>query len=152
MAVGDAGDLVDPITGEGLYYAIRSGDLASQVVLNDAHDFAGKAAAYRDAITREFARDLEYAATLARRVYLGRYLFRSVPHMMVEFMRRSPRFRDLMQDLFLPAPISTPYLSLRERLKKNINVTLQEVFLAILPGARDSRPLSAHVVVNLSSP
>ena len=30
MAVGDAGGLVDPITGEGLYYAMRSGDLASQ--------------------------------------------------------------------------------------------------------------------------
>ena len=136
MAVGDAGGLVDPITGEGLYYAIRSGDLASQVVLNDAHDLVGKAAAYRDSITREFARDLEYAATLARRVYLGRYLFRSVPHMMVEFMRRSPRFRDLMQDLFAG---TQPYLSLRERLKKNINVTLQEVFMQfflehVIPG------------------
>ncbi|MBI3683370.1 MAG: NAD(P)/FAD-dependent oxidoreductase, partial [Acidobacteria bacterium] len=29
MAVGDAGGLVDPITGEGLYYAIRSADLAA---------------------------------------------------------------------------------------------------------------------------
>ena len=35
IAVGDAGGLVDPITGEGLYYAVRSGDLASQVVLAD---------------------------------------------------------------------------------------------------------------------
>ena len=42
MAVGDAGGLVDPITGEGLYYAMRSGDLASQVVLDDAHGIAGK--------------------------------------------------------------------------------------------------------------
>src|SRR5580658_4323256 len=33
LAVGDAGGLVDPITGEGLYYAMRSGDLASEVVL-----------------------------------------------------------------------------------------------------------------------
>jgi len=31
LAVGDAAGLVDPITGEGLYYAMRSGDLASQV-------------------------------------------------------------------------------------------------------------------------
>ena len=37
LAVGDAGGLVDPITGEGLYYAIRSADLASQVMLSDAH-------------------------------------------------------------------------------------------------------------------
>ena len=30
LAVGDAAGLVDPITGEGLYYAMRSGDLASR--------------------------------------------------------------------------------------------------------------------------
>ena len=35
IAVGDAGGFVDPITGEGLYYAIRSGDLASQILLSD---------------------------------------------------------------------------------------------------------------------
>ena len=35
LPLGDAGGLVDPITGEGLYYAIRSGDLASQILLND---------------------------------------------------------------------------------------------------------------------
>jgi hypothetical protein len=56
--------------------------------------------------------------------------------MMVEFMRRSPRFRDLMQDLFAG---TQPYLSLRDRLKKNINVTLQEVFMQfflehVIPG------------------
>jgi hypothetical protein len=33
LAVGDAGGLVDPFTGEGIYYAMRSGDLASQIVL-----------------------------------------------------------------------------------------------------------------------
>src|SRR5678810_1191269 len=59
LAVGDAGGLVDPITGEGLYYALRSGDLASQVLLNDAHDLAGKVLAYRDAVAREFTADLE---------------------------------------------------------------------------------------------
>jgi flavin-dependent dehydrogenase len=31
LAVGDAAGLVDPITGEGIYYALRSGDLAGQV-------------------------------------------------------------------------------------------------------------------------
>ncbi len=136
VAVGDAGGLVDPITGEGLYYAIRSGDLASQVVLNDAHDYASKALAYRDAIAREFVHDLEYAATLARRVFLGRFLFRSVPHRMVQFMQRSPRFRDLMQDLFAG---TQPYLSLRERVMKNLNGTLHEVFMQfflerVIPG------------------
>ncbi len=136
LAVGDAGGLVDPITGEGLYYAIRSGDLASQVVLNDAHDLADKAGAYRAAVAREFAHDLEFAAMLARRVFVGRFLFKSVPQRMVHFMQRSPRFRELMQDLFAG---TQPYLSLRARLMKNLNGTLQEVFMQfflerVIPG------------------
>jgi geranylgeranyl diphosphate/geranylgeranyl-bacteriochlorophyllide a reductase len=136
LAVGDAGGLVDPITGEGLYYAIRSGDLASQVVLNDAHDMADKAAAYRAAVAREFTHDLEFAAMLARRVFVGRFLFKSVPQRMVHFMQRSPRFRELMQDLFAG---TQPYLSLRARLMKNLNGTLQEVFMQfflerVIPG------------------
>ena len=55
MAVGDAGGLVDPITGEGLYYAIRSGDLASRVMLDDAHGILEKAAAYRATLAPRFA-------------------------------------------------------------------------------------------------
>jgi flavin-dependent dehydrogenase len=124
--VGDAGGLVDPITGEGLYYAIRSGDLASQVVLNDLHDRADKALAYRAALAREFSHDLEFAAMLARRVFTGRVFFRSVPQRMVHFMQRSQRFRDLMQDLFAG---TQPYLSLRARLMRNLNGTLQESFM-----------------------
>ena len=126
LAVGDAGGLVDPITGEGLYYAMRSGDLASRVVVDDAHSLHEKAAAYRAMLAREFAMDLEFAATLAKRVFLGRFMFNTVPARMIHFMRRSPRFRDLMQDLFAG---TQPYLTLRKRLLKNLNGTLQEVLM-----------------------
>src|SRR6266852_1099475 len=137
LAVGDAGGLVDPITGEGLYYAMRSGDLASQVVLDDAHGLLEKAAAYRAALSREFALDLEFAATLAKRVFVGSFMFNSVPARMVQFMRRSPRFRDLMQDLFAG---TQPYLGLRSRLLRNLNCTLQEVLMhffldRLIPGS-----------------
>jgi geranylgeranyl reductase family protein len=126
IAVGDAAGLVDPITGEGLYYAMRSGDLASQAVLNDAHGFAEKAAAYRSMVSREFAVDLEFAAMLSKRVFLGNFMFRSVPARMIQFMRRSPRFRALMQDLFSG---TQPYMELRSRLLRNLNGTLQEILM-----------------------
>jgi len=126
MAVGDAGGLVDPITGEGLYYAMRSGDLAGRVLLDETHGLAEKAAAYRAVVAREFALDLEFASTLARRLFLGTFLFNSVPVRMVQFMRRSQRFRDLMQDLFAG---TQPYLELRARLLKNLSGTLQEVLV-----------------------
>jgi len=131
LAVGDAGGLVDPITGEGLYYAMRSGDLASQVVLDDAHGVLEKAAAYRDLVAREFAHDLEFAATLAKRLFLGRFLFNAVPARMVQFIRRSPRFCDLMQDMFAG---TQPYLGLKNRLLRNLNGTLQEMLMSVSLG------------------
>jgi geranylgeranyl reductase family protein len=126
LAVGDAGGLVDPITGEGLYYAMRSGDLASQVALNESQSITEKAQAYRNLLRREFAADLEFGAGIARRVFVGRFLFSSVPARMVGFVRRSPRFRALIEDLFAG---TQPYLGLKSRLLKNLNGTLQEVIM-----------------------
>jgi flavin-dependent dehydrogenase len=136
LAVGDAGGLVDPITGEGLFYAIRSGDLASRVLIDDGHP--DKAAAYRCAISEEFTADLEFAALLAKRVFLGKFFFRTVPDRMVQFMQRSPRFRELMMDLFAG---TQSYGELRTRLLRNLNGTLQEVFMQfflerVIPAAR----------------
>ncbi len=117
MAIGDAAGMCDPITGEGIYYAIRSGDLASRVLLNDAHCILEKASAYRAMLSREFTRDLEFAAMLAKRVFLGHFCFRTVPQRMVMFMQRSQRFRDLMQDLFAG---TQSYLDLRARLLRSL--------------------------------
>jgi geranylgeranyl reductase family protein len=124
MAVGDAAGLVDPITGEGLYYAIRSGDLASKVLLADAHSPEQNTREYRNALHQDFARDLEFAALLAKRVFLGQFLFGTVPSRMVQFMRRSPRFLDVMQDLFAG---TQNYLDLKKRLMSNLSGSLVEV-------------------------
>ena len=69
---------------------MRSGDLASRVVIDDAHGIAEKAAAYRAMLAREFALDLEFAATLAKRVFLGSFLFNSVPARMVQYHAAQP--------------------------------------------------------------
>jgi len=123
LAVGDAGGLVDPITGEGLYYAMRSGDLASQVVLNE-QSIDEKAQSYCSLLRRDFTEDLEYGASLAKRVFHGRFLFKSVPARMVGFVRRSPRFRAIVDDLMAG---TQPYLGLKERLIHNLHGTLREV-------------------------
>lgn len=120
IAVGDAAGLVDPITGEGIYYAVRSGDLASEALLS------GDPAAYRLRLKRDFLDDLEFGASLAKRVFLGRFLFQSVPARIVQFMRRSPRFYGLMQDVFAG---TLDYLELKERLLRQLNGTLHELAL-----------------------
>lgn len=137
LAVGDAAGLVDPITGEGLYYALRSAHLASQVVANES--VVDKAQAYRDLIERDFARDLEFSAGIAQRVFLGRFLFDGIPTRMVEFVRRSPRFRAVIQDLFAG---TQPYIGLKQRLFSNLAGTLAEVLANLL---RERLGLSANL-------
>jgi geranylgeranyl reductase family protein len=128
LAVGDAGGLVDPITGEGLYYAVRSGDLASRVLLSEAGP--EKAAdSYRQLITRDFGTDLTYGAGLAKRLFCGAIFFGAVPTRMINFMKRSPKFCEIMQDLFAG---TQPYLDLKYRLLRNVNTTLHEILMSFL--------------------
>ena len=126
--MGDAGGLVDPITGEGLYYAVRSGDLASQVVLAD-HAPEHSAEHYRQLIERDFGHDLSYGAGLAKRLFCGAILFKAVPTCMIDFMQRSPKFCEIMQDLFAG---TQPYLELKNRLLRNVNTTLHEILMSFL--------------------
>jgi flavin-dependent dehydrogenase len=139
MAVGDAAGLVDPVTGEGLYYALRSADLATRTLLNDAETTAERAAnkwlefnkgmdrtgqAYRWLLRRDFAADLELGSRLAQRIFHGKYMFGSVPARMIQFTRRSPTFQAVMQDLFSG---TQNYIGLKGRLLRNLNGSLFEI-------------------------
>ena len=128
MAVGDAAGLVDPITGEGLYYAIRSADLAARALLSEVSGLAEKVANYRRLLRRDFTADLEFGSRLAKRVFLGRFLLGSVPARMVQFTRRSPRFSAIMRDLFSGRQ---PYLGLKQRLLRNLNPSLYEIAMSL---------------------
>jgi flavin-dependent dehydrogenase len=127
MAVGDAAGLVDPITGEGLYYAIRSADLAVRSLLSNG-TLADKLQHYRRLLRHDFAGDLEMASRMARKFFLGRFLCASVPARVVQFTARSPRFAALMQDLFAG---TQQYHNLKKRLLRNLNGTLYEVIMSL---------------------
>jgi len=136
MAVGDSAGLVDPLTGEGLYYAIRSADLAARALLTEVGDLAAKLAHYRALLRHDFAGDLEFGSRLAKRIFLGRFLCGAVTQRMVEFTRRSPRFSVIMQDLFAGRQ---PYASLKRRLLRNLNGSLYDLgmslrFARVVPG------------------
>jgi geranylgeranyl reductase family protein len=128
MAVGDAAGLVDPITGEGLYYAIRSADLAARALLSEVSSLAEKMNNYRRLLRRDFTADLEFGSRLAKRVFLGRFLLGSVPARMVQFTRRSPRFSAIMRDLFSGRQ---PYLGLKQRLLRNLHPSLYEIGMSL---------------------
>ncbi|MBI3681497.1 MAG: hypothetical protein HY235_14020, partial [Acidobacteria bacterium] len=140
MAVGDAGGLVDPITGEGLYYAIRSADLAAELLVEDKHPLDQIASVYRRIVWRGFGEDLTLAASLARRIFLGNFLFRSIPARTVQYMKRSPAFLAIMQDLVSGAQ---PYLTLRRRLLENLIKVHSEVWIWSSMGRFQPRGVSA---------
>jgi geranylgeranyl reductase family protein len=128
MAVGDAAGLVDPITGEGLYYAMRSADLAARTLLSEVSGLAEKVGQYRRLLQRDFACDLEFGSRLAKRIFHGNFLFGSVPARMVQFTRRSPRFSAVIQDLFAGRQ---SYAELKRRLLKNLNGSLYEIAMGL---------------------
>lgn len=60
LFVGDAAALADPLSGEGIWQALRSGQLAAEAVAAEAGDEAGRRAAaeaYLRACVREFGRE-----------------------------------------------------------------------------------------------
>src|SRR6202012_3642695 len=65
---GDAAACVDPITGEGLYYALRSGDFLAQAIA------AGQPELYPVKLREAFSADLEFAARIAGKVFRGNFL------------------------------------------------------------------------------
>ena len=122
---GDAAAWVDPITGEGLYYAMRSGELLAESLI------ARRPEEYPSRIRRAFSADLEFATRIARRFYRGRFLGGAVATRMIQFIERSPTFRSLMADLFSG---SQNYCSLKRRLWAQCGTTLTEVVGSLLKG------------------
>jgi len=128
--VGDAAAWVDPLTGEGLYYAICSGDLLAQALI------AGDPASYPARVRATFSAELEFATRIARRLYRGRFLGGAVTTRMIQFIGHSPTFRSLMADLFSGAQ---GYMGLKRRLWGQVGVTFSEVLDSLV------HPQSGHL-------
>ena len=62
LFLGDAGGLVDPLTGEGIYYAARSGEVAAEIVTEsfETGDFSSLRN-YEVKVNREFGRQFKWA-------------------------------------------------------------------------------------------
>jgi len=127
--IGDSAGLVDPITGEGLYYALRSAELCAGALL------AERSQEYQVLLESEVLAELKLAARVSQRFYSGQIFGDSVLERMVSLTAQSASFRDLMSDLFAG---TQGYRDLRPRLCR----ILPEVMAEGLAGALQ-RPWSA---------
>ena len=129
--VGDAAGFVDPITGEGLYYAFRSAELLSQALIANCPE------RYEENIRADFLPDLQMAAAISDRFFFGKFLGGDVIERMVQFTESSPSFRELMCDLFAGAQ---GYIGLKRRAYRNLLPTLLEIFIHQVFGSDPPRP------------
>ena len=83
--VGDAAGLVDPLSGEGIGNAIRSGQLAAQAALKCVSGQSPDLSGYQQSIEAEIEPELRVARQLQA-------LFHQCPWPYVQLLRRSDRF------------------------------------------------------------
>lgn len=109
--IGDAAGFADPITGEGIYYALKSADLLAGALLGETSIYKRQAKGalhnarptyqqaaevYEQAWRREFGRDLEHAAYRLPQFYHGLFFGHLMTDAMVWLARRHRGVRTVL--------------------------------------------------------
>jgi flavin-dependent dehydrogenase len=121
LLVGDAGHLVDPLFGEGIYYAVHSGQLAAQAMLS-ARDHQASMAAYEAALDREIVPDFRVTARIARVIY-------AFPRLGFKLLRR---YQDVVQSYYAVLQGHTSPEQFLAQAKTRLRVSVNELLLEAL--------------------
>jgi geranylgeranyl reductase family protein len=105
MLLGDAAGLVDPLTREGIYYALQSAEMAAAVIAGGERS---PAAAYRARVAASLIPELRRAAALKRGFFSAGF-----SPLVVQALSQSAAIRSVMRDLIGGRQ---PYIGLRRRL------------------------------------
>jgi len=90
--LGDAAGFADPVTGEGIYYALRSAELFAQAYL------AGEPLAYEQSWRKDFGAELRRASQMRRRFY-GNFWGAPFTDRMIKFARGHRGIRKVLGQL-----------------------------------------------------
>lgn len=107
--LGDAAGFADPVTGEGIYYALRSAELFAECFLE------GKPLEYEARWREDFGAELRRAAQMRRRFY-GNFWGAPFTERMIEFARGHRGVRRVLGDLVAG---EQGYLNLKKELVKS---------------------------------
>jgi flavin-dependent dehydrogenase len=81
LLVGDAAHLMDPLQGEGIYYAIRSGMLAGEAILQSKEKDIAPFEPYEEVVHLHIFENLKWALTFSRFVFrFTKLAYRTLKH------------------------------------------------------------------------
>jgi flavin-dependent dehydrogenase len=129
LLLGDAGGMVDPITREGIYFALAAGDAAADSLADAGRSAERYAERIRDTVHAELRR----AAALKARFFNPDFTA-----LLIEALQHSAGIRDVMTDLIAG---TQPYRGLRRRLLRTGEVRLGVRLIGKL--ARSRAPVSS---------
>jgi geranylgeranyl diphosphate/geranylgeranyl-bacteriochlorophyllide a reductase len=121
--IGDAAGFVDPITGEGIYLALRSGELLAEALR------AGRGESSLQACQEDFLSDLIVGAQFFDRFYTGDFLGSSFIDRMVELVSRSLELQRVI-NAFIAG--QQPYRTLRPTLLEKVPKVAGELFRSLV--------------------
>lgn len=127
MLVGDAAGLVDPITREGIFFALLSGGYAADAIAQNGP----AASAYLTDLRRRVYPELRRAARLKRGFFTGAFT-----RLLVDALGRSRPVQDVMADLVAGRQ---PYGTLKRRLLATFELRLAWELLGLERARRRSR-------------
>jgi len=107
--LGDAAGFADPVTGEGIYYAIRSAELFSKAYLT------GKPLDYEQLWRKDFGGELKRASQMRRRFY-GNFWGAPFTDRMIEFARGHRGIRKVLGQLVAG---DQGYVNLKKKLARS---------------------------------
>ena len=103
--VGDAAGLADPITGEGIYFALKSAEILAQTIEAPQQ--------YQRKVWNEIGIELERASRMYKRFYNGRFLAGDFKKRTVQFSQRSRTLRTILGNLIAG---NQSYVGLKKKL------------------------------------
>lgn len=107
--LGDAAGFADPVTGEGIYYALRSAELFAEAYLD------GSPLSYEERWRRDFGAELKRASEMRRRFY-GNFWGAPFTDRMIEFARGHRGIRKVLGQLVAG---DQGYVDLRKKLARS---------------------------------
>jgi len=107
--LGDAAGFADPVTGEGIYYALRSAELFAQAYLG------GEPLTYEQSWRKDFGAELKRASQMRRRFY-GNFWGAPFTDRMVDFARGHRGIRKVLGQLVAG---DQGYVNLKKKLARS---------------------------------